>query len=131
RRSEENRGADTAIAVRGVALVSGAALGLVWGLVRGNSAGWASPEVALTLALGALLALAFVSWEVRAREPMLPMRLFRSNAFSAGNAAIFFHWGSALGAVFFMAQFLQAGLGYGPRAAGGGLVPWGAAPRIR
>jgi EmrB/QacA subfamily drug resistance transporter len=130
RRIEENRGADTAIDVRGVALVSGAALGLVWGLVRGNSAGWASPEVALTLALGALLALAFVSWELRAREPMLPMRLFRSGAFSAGNAAIFFHWGSALGAVFFMAQFLQAGLGYGPLEAGLGLMPWGATPVI-
>jgi predicted MFS family arabinose efflux permease len=57
---------------------------------------------------------------------MLPMRLFRSRRFSAGNAAIFFHWASALGAVFFMAQFLQAGLGYGPLVAGLGLMPWGA-----
>jgi MFS family permease len=38
---------------------------------------------------------------------------------------IFFHWASALGAVFFMAQYLQAGLGYGPLAAGLGLAPWG------
>jgi EmrB/QacA subfamily drug resistance transporter len=129
-RIEENVGADTAIDVRGLALVSGAALGLVWGLVRGNSAGWRSLEVTLTLALGVLLVLAFVSWELRAREPMLPMRLFRSRAFSAGNAAIFFHWGSALGALFFMAQYLQAGLGYGPLEAGLGLMPWGATPVI-
>jgi EmrB/QacA subfamily drug resistance transporter len=129
-RIDESFGPDTAIDVPGLALVSGAALGIVWGLVRGNAAGWGSPEVMLALVPGVLLALAFVIWELRAREPMLPMRLFRSRAFSAGNAAIFFHWGSALGAVFFMAQYLQAGLGYGPLEAGLGLMPWGATPVI-
>jgi predicted MFS family arabinose efflux permease len=58
------------------------------------------------------------------------MRLFRSRPFSAGNAAIFFHWGSALGALFFMAQFLQTELGYGPLATGLALMPWGATPII-
>jgi len=125
-RIEESYGPDTAIDMPGLALVTGAALGIVWGLVRGNSAGWESPEILVALALGLLLAVAFVGWELRARQPMLPMRLFRSRPFSAGNAAIFFHWGSALGALFFMAQFLQAGLGYGPLAAGLGLMPWGA-----
>jgi EmrB/QacA subfamily drug resistance transporter len=129
-RIEESFGADTAIDVPGLALVSGAAFGIVWGLVRGNSAGWGSAEVMAALALGVLLAFAFAISELRAREPMLPMRLFRSRAFSAGNAAIFFHWGSALGALFFMAQFLQAGLGYGPLATGLGLMPWGATPVI-
>jgi predicted MFS family arabinose efflux permease len=57
---------------------------------------------------------------------MLPMRLFRSRRFSAGNAEIFFHWGSAFGSLFLMAQFLQNGLGYGPLDAGLRLMPWGA-----
>ena len=52
---------------------------------------------------------AFVAWELRAREPMLPMRFFRSRAFSAGNAAIFFTFASLFGAVFFFAQLLQTG----------------------
>jgi MFS family permease len=72
-----------------------------------------------------LLVLGFVLWGLRASEPMLPMRLFRSRAFSGGNAAIFFHWGSALGALFFMSQFLQTGLGFTPLEAGLGLMPWG------
>jgi EmrB/QacA subfamily drug resistance transporter len=129
-RIEESFGPDSAIDVPGLTLVSGTAFGLVWGLVRGNSAGWDSPEVLVALALGVLLALAFVIWELQAGEPMLPMRLFRSRPFAAGNAAIFFHWGSALGALFFMAQFLQAGLGFGPLEAGLGLMPWGATPVI-
>jgi EmrB/QacA subfamily drug resistance transporter len=125
-RLEESFGPDTGIDLPGLALVTGAAFGIVWGLVRANAAGWGSPEVVLALGLGGLLTVAFVFRELRAREPMLPMRLFRSRRFSAGNVAMFFHWGSALGALFFMAQFLQTGLGFGPIEAGLGLMPWGA-----
>jgi MFS family permease len=64
-----------------------------------------------------LVLLAFTGWELRARAPMLPMRLFRSRAFSAGNAAIFF-----------MAQFQQTALGQDPLEAGLRLLPWGVAP---
>jgi hypothetical protein len=55
----------------GLALVTGAALALVWGLVRGNPAGWGSVEVLAALVVGGLLAVAFVVWELRARGPML------------------------------------------------------------
>src|SRR5260221_4059307 len=89
-RMKESFGPDTALDIRGLALVSGGALGIVWGLVRGNQAGWGSAEVVASLTAGALFVAAFVAWELRAREPMLPMRFFRSRAFSAGNAAIFF-----------------------------------------
>jgi EmrB/QacA subfamily drug resistance transporter len=89
-RIEESFGGDTTLDARGLALVTGGALGILWGLVRGSSAGWGSFEVVASLAAGALLVAAFVAWELRAREPMLPMRFFRSRAFSAGNAATFF-----------------------------------------
>jgi EmrB/QacA subfamily drug resistance transporter len=123
-RIDESFGGDTALDVRGLALVGGGALGIVWGLVRGNTAGWGSGEVVLALVAGALLLAAFVVWELRAREPMLPMRFFRSRAFSAGNAATFLLFASLFGAVFFFAQFLQTGLGYTPLEAGLRLVPW-------
>ena len=71
-----------------------------------------------------MLVAAFVAWELRAPEPMLPMRFFRSRAFSAGNAAIFFTLASLFGAVFFFAQMLQTALGYGPLDAGLRLMPW-------
>jgi EmrB/QacA subfamily drug resistance transporter len=121
---EESFGGDTALDVRGLLLVTGAALGIVWGLVRGNPAGWDSAEVVGALAAGLLLTLAFIAWELRAREPMLPLRLFRSRGFSAGNAATFFQVASLFGAVFFFAQLLQTGMGYGPLDAGLRLMPW-------
>jgi EmrB/QacA subfamily drug resistance transporter len=123
-RIPESRGPDAALDIRGLALVTGAALGIVWGLVRGNAAGWGSVEVLGALAGGLALLGVFVVWERRASEPMLPTRLFRSRAFSAGNTAIFFTFASLFGAVFFLAQFLQTGLGYGPFGAGLRLVPW-------
>jgi MFS family permease len=55
---------------------------------------------------------------------MLPLRVFRSRGFSAASAASFFAVGSLFCGVFFLAQFLQVGLGRGPRAAGLGLLPW-------
>jgi EmrB/QacA subfamily drug resistance transporter len=123
-RMTESYGSDTNLDIRGLALVTGGALGLVWGLVRGNQAGWGSPEVVGSLLLGVLLVAAFVAWELRASQPMLPMRFFRSRAFSAGNAAIFLTFASLFGAVFFYAQLLQTGLGYGPLEAGLRLMPW-------
>jgi EmrB/QacA subfamily drug resistance transporter len=123
-RLKESFGPDTGLDIRGLALVTAGALGVVWGLVRGNAAGWGSLEVVGALAAGLLLVAAFVAWELRAREPMLPMRFFRSRAFSAGNAAIFFLFGSLFTAVFFLAQFLQTALGYGPLDAGLRLLPW-------
>jgi EmrB/QacA subfamily drug resistance transporter len=121
---EESFGGDSGLDLPGLALVSGAAFGIVWGLVRGNPAGWDSLEVVGTLAAGLLLVGAFIARELRAPEPMLPMRLFRSRAFSAGNAAIFFTLASLFGAVFFFAQMLQTALGYGPLDAGLRLMPW-------
>ena len=133
-RTRESFGPRARLDLLGLTLVTSAAFGLVWGLVRGNSAGWTTVDVLTALIVGALLTILFVIWELRAAEPMLPMRLFRSPAFSGGNAAIFMLWGSALGALFFMAQFLQSGLGYSPLTAGLGLMPWGATtvvvPRI-
>jgi EmrB/QacA subfamily drug resistance transporter len=123
-RIKEGFGADTSLDVPGLALVSSSALGIVWGLVRSGSAGWGSLEVAGALIAGALLGAGFVLRELRAREPMLPIRFFRSRGFSAGNAASFFTMASLFVAVFFFAQFLQAVLGYGPLGAGLRLLPW-------
>ncbi len=124
RRVDEGYGPRSAPDIAGLALVTGAALGIVWGLVRGNSAGWGSVEVIASLAVGVLLAVAFVLWERRTAEPMLPMGLFASRPFSSGNAAIFFLSTALYGAVFFMAQFLQTVEHNGPLDAGLRLLPW-------
>jgi EmrB/QacA subfamily drug resistance transporter len=111
--------------LRGLALVTAGALGLVWGLVRGNAAGWGSAEVLAALGAGAALIVAFVRvQQARGGRALLPPRLFASRAFTAGNAATFLLVASLFSAVFFFAQFQQSGLGQSPLEAGLRLLPW-------
>jgi EmrB/QacA subfamily drug resistance transporter len=123
-RVKESFGPNTALDFPGLGLVTAGALGIVWGLVRGNSAGWGSPEVVATLAAGVLLVVAFIAWERRASEPMIPMSFFRSRAFSAGNLAIFAVFGSLFAEVYFFSQLLQTAMGYDALGAGLRLMPW-------
>ena len=124
RRIPESYGRRARLDFAGLALVTGAALGIVWALVRGNAAGWGSVEVVGALAAGVVVAIAFVVWELRTPEPMLPMGFFRSRGFAAGNASVFFLIASLFGAAFFLAQFLQTALGFGPLGTGLRLMPW-------
>jgi EmrB/QacA subfamily drug resistance transporter len=124
RRIPESVGPGTAIDAVGVVLVTGAALGGVWGLMRGNSAGWTSAEVLGALAAGVLLALAFVAWEQRAGQPMIPLRFFGARAFASGIAASFLFYASMYGTVFLLPQFLQSVHGQGPFGVGLRLLPW-------
>jgi EmrB/QacA subfamily drug resistance transporter len=123
-RIDESRGPRVPLDIGGLLLVTGAALGLVWGLVRGNSAGWGSTEIVGTLAAGILLTVGFVAYELRSAQPMLPMRLFANRRFASGNAASFLMSASLFSAVFFFAQFQQNALGQSPLDAGLRLLPW-------
>src|SRR6185503_13941920 len=61
-RLDETHGPDTGLDIRGLALITAGAFGIVWGLVRGNQAGWDTPEVLLALVSGAMLVAAFIAW---------------------------------------------------------------------
>lgn len=124
RRIDESFGPSVTLDIPGIALVTGSALGLAGGLMRANSVGWSSLEIIATLGAGLLLAAAFVGWELRAREPMVPMRFFCSNAFASGIASSFFFYASMYGVLFFLPQFLQIAQGLGPFEAGVRLLPW-------
>ena len=120
----ESRGVARRVDLAGATLITLAVLGLVWGVVRGEVAGWATLEVIGSMVVGALLLLGFLAWEGRAGEPMVPLGFFRVRAFSAANTASFFLTAALLGAVFFLAQFMQVVLGSGPLKAGLQLLPW-------
>src|SRR5262249_49097363 len=62
---------------------------LVLALLRGNQEGWTSTRILAELVGGGLLLLAFVLAERQAREPMLPLGLFRNRAFTGAQVAAF------------------------------------------
>jgi len=127
-RLPETRGPATRLDLIAVALVGGGATGIVWGLIRAGDIGWTATEVLAALVVGLALLAAFIVWEARASEPMLPLRLFRSRAFTASIATGFFLSGSIFSAAFLVAQFFQIGLGYSPLESGLRVLPWTATP---
>jgi EmrB/QacA subfamily drug resistance transporter len=123
-RLRESFGPKAPLDFPGLALVAAAAFAWVWALLRGNAAGWSSAEVATALVCGVVLSAAFIGWEMRARAPMLPMRLFRARAFSSGILASFLFYAAMYGVLFMLPQLLQNALGNGPLGAGLRLLPW-------
>ena len=120
----ESRGERRSVDVTGTALVAGAAFASMWGLTRGNEAGWASAEVLGSLIAAAALTTAFARRQTRAARPMLTPRHFRSRQFRAGVVAAALLSAALYGSVFFMAQMLQISLGHDPIGAGLRLLPW-------
>ena len=123
-RLRESFGPRAALDIPGLTTVAGAALAIMWGLLRGNISGWTSGEVLGAFAAGVLFAAMFVIHEWRAHAPMVPMRLFGAPAFSAGVAASFLFYAAMYGVLFLLPQFLQTVLGFGPLDAGLRLLPW-------
>jgi EmrB/QacA subfamily drug resistance transporter len=126
----ESHGAPERLDLVGVGLVSGGVVGLVWALVRANDIGWSSPEIVGTLLVGAVLLLAFVGWEQRVAEPMMPMRLFHNRAFAVGNVTTFLMSGATFAAAFLITQEFQFARGYSPISTGVRLLPFFATPMI-
>lgn len=123
-------GAKVRADVLGVILAGVGVLALVYGIVRGNDAGWDSLEVMGSLALGVALLAAFLIWENRTTAPLLPLRLFRDRSFSVANiVGLIFSFG-VFGSIFILIQFLQIVQGYTPLQAGVLTMPWTLAPMV-
>ena len=107
----------------GSALLSLGLAALTYALVEAGGRELDDPLVAGTGAAGCLLLVAFLLYERRARDPMLPLGIFRSRRFSGANAATVANY-IAIGAVFFFLSLqLQDVLGYTALAAGAASFP--------
>jgi EmrB/QacA subfamily drug resistance transporter len=129
-RLDEGRGPASRLDLPGMALVSAAAGGLVWGLVQTGASGWGSVDVLAPLGAGALALCAFLAWERRAAAPMIPLRLFANRTFAAANATAFLMTATIMAAAFLVAQYFQLVLGDSPLSTGLRLLPWTATPIV-
>jgi EmrB/QacA subfamily drug resistance transporter len=127
-RLTESYGPATRLDLPGLALASVGLFGIVLGVVRGNDHGWTSLTVLPPMVIGGLLLAAFIAWELRAPEPMLPLHLFRSRAFTVTNLASMLMFLGMFGSIFLLAQFLQVVQHYSPLQAGLRTLPWTGMP---
>jgi EmrB/QacA subfamily drug resistance transporter len=130
RRLAESHGPARSLDLPGVALASAGLLGIVYGIVRGAELGWTSTTVLSSLIAGGALVVAFLVWEHRAPQPMLPLRFFRSRAFSAVNGVSLAMYFGVFGSIFLLAQFFQVTQGYSPLEAGLRTLPWTGMPML-
>jgi EmrB/QacA subfamily drug resistance transporter len=126
----ESHGPASRVDLPGVALASAGLFGIVFGLVRANALGWTSITVLTSLLGGAALVAAFGWWETRTSAPMLPLRFFRSRAFSATSAVSLAMYFGMFGAIFLLAQYFQIVQHYSPLQAGLRTLPWTGMPMI-
>ena len=96
--------------------------GVTFGLIDGPGAHWSSATV-LSLAMGIVLAIAFVTYEYRAADPMVKLSLFRSRNFVGSNIMTFLMYGALGGFVFAGVIYLQTHLHYTALFAGLSFLP--------
>jgi EmrB/QacA subfamily drug resistance transporter len=123
-RLQETHGPAGKLDLPGLGLASVGLTGIVWGLVRGHGQGWTSPEIVIALAAGAVVFVLFVLWELRTKEPMLPMRFFRNRVFALANVASLLMFFGMFGSIFLLSQFFQTVQGYSPLGSGLRILPW-------
>ena len=91
-----------------------------WG---GTEYAWTSPVIIWLTAAGALLIALFVAQEFRAKEPLLPPRLFRNRVFTVCSAIGLIVGATMFGAVAFLPIYLQIVKGVSATSSGLRLVP--------
>src|SRR6266568_4449835 len=109
--------------IPGIAALSGGLFLLIWGLIKAPDYGWASARTLAFLGAAALVMLLFVIRQARARQPLLPLRLFRSASLSAGPVLVVLLMFAMFGACFFMTFYLENVHGLDPVGAGVRLLP--------
>jgi predicted MFS family arabinose efflux permease len=96
---------------------------LVYGIVRAATAGWGDPLTVAALTAGVVLLALLVLNESRARQPIMPLRLFASRERAGAYGARILYLGAMLGFWFFITQYLQEVRGYSPVEAGVAFLP--------
>ncbi|MFD7240813.1 MFS transporter [Streptomyces massasporeus] len=129
-RLAESHGTGAPLDIPGTLLASGGLFGIVYGLVRGPVDGWTGSLVLTGLFAGSALLAGFILYSTRAKNPMLPMRLFRSRAFAGINAASLLMFLGMFGSIFLLSQYMQGVLGYSPTEAGLRMLPWTGMPML-
>jgi EmrB/QacA subfamily drug resistance transporter len=107
----------------GALTVTGGLVALAYGIVSTDAHAWGSPLVVSYLAVGTALIAAFIVIESRHRDPLVPLRLFRSRSLTGSNLIMVVIGSVMFSLFFFLSQFLQEVDGYSPLRTGFAFLP--------
>ncbi len=109
--------------VPGILLLSGAMFCLVWALIKAPTWGWADVSTLVFLGAALVCFAAFTWWEMRVKEPLLPLKMFRSVPLTAGTVLMVLMAFGFMGGIFFVTFYLQNVHGMSPVDSGLHLLP--------
>ncbi|WP_248960474.1 DHA2 family efflux MFS transporter permease subunit [Sphaerisporangium perillae] len=112
--------------IPGVLLLSGAMFCLVWAIIKAPGYGWGDAKTIGFFAGAVVLGAAFLVWQARAAEPLLPLTLFRNASVSIGTALMVLMAFSMFGAMFFLTFYFQGVHGLSPLESGMRMLPMSA-----
>ena len=110
--------------IAGAVTVTGGLMTLVYAIVDAQSAGWGSAKTITTFAISAVLLIAFVIIETRAKAPLVRLSIFRIRSLSVANVVMFLAASGIFAMFFFNTLYLQRVLGYKPLEAGLAFLPF-------
>jgi EmrB/QacA subfamily drug resistance transporter len=121
--AESRDDGNASVDVPGSVVVAVALGGLTFGAIRGQEHAWQDPTAWVAVGVGFLAAVAFVPLMARARDPLVPLELFRSRNFAVTNLSTVAIYGSLYVSMYVLVLYLQGTLGYNAAAAGLATVP--------
>ena len=105
-------------------LVSGVSSLLLGLSVYGPQDGWQNSKTLLTIAAAIVLMLLFIFQESRAKEPIIPLTLFRNHTFSVTSVMAFIIGAGMFGAIIMLPLYFQIVKGDSATSAGLKLIPF-------
>ncbi|HWZ65783.1 MAG TPA: MFS transporter [Patescibacteria group bacterium] len=114
---------NTKVDVLGATLSTLGLGGVVYSLIEKANYGWNSPIILVPLIIGLTSLIFFTFHELKAEQPMLPMKLFKVRNFAVGNVATAAIYAGLSIAVFLISIFLQQIVGYKALTTGVALLP--------
>ena len=107
----------------GAILATAGMLLLVYALVKAPDVGWATTRTLAELAGALALSATFVLWELRHRNPLAPMSIFRINGLGVSDATQLIAFAGFLAMFFFLTLYMQNVLGYSAMQTGFAYIP--------
>jgi len=96
---------------------------VIYTSIGGTVLPWLAPQALILPVIGIVALIAFIMVERKAEEPILPLFLFRNNAFLVSNAVGFIIGTVMFGTITYMPSYLLIVQGFAPTEAGMALLP--------
>lgn len=119
-----DKGVRGSVDVAGALLVTVGMSSVVYGFIRAASDGWTESGTLAAFGVGIVLIAIFVGVELRAKSPVMPLRLFADRDRATAYIARLMLVAGSLGSFFFMSQYMQIVLGWTPWQSGIAFLPF-------